>query len=133
MYEMHTSDSPHYLVEKLGRGEAIFQHEVLHVLRHNEGYVWRGEMHKLLVMALSDELPRKPGPKPRFSDWEWRCINAAVDFRAEDIREARSDPGYVRCRGDMSPVEEALGEVASQRKLGSGRTLHNNLSSRNLR
>lgn len=98
-----------------------------------EAKLRRGGMHTLLIMALNGELKGKPGPKPRYSDWEWNLINDSVDFLAENYREERDLPGYNRIRGEMAPVEKAYEVVASKWKISCGRTLQNRLSSLKLR
>ncbi|EQB06192.1 hypothetical protein [Sphingobium baderi] len=130
MEEATNPESPSYLLAKLARGEQIYQHEVIDVVRFNpEAF---GELHALLLDALEGKLKAKPGPKDSRSRWDWQCIQAAVEFRAADISEDRSNPFFVRTRDMRSPKEQAYEDVARQFKLAGGRTLQNSLSSRGL-
>ncbi len=126
------AESPEYLLDKLARAEEIFSHEVILVAEHNKGYDWPGEMHTLLMGALTRTLKAKPGPQRRRSDHEWRNIQAAVEFRTADLWDMRRDSGKRAIRGALSPRAQALEDVARQRKMGSGDTLRNALSARNL-
>jgi len=118
-----------YLSDRLARGEQIYRHEVIDVVRRTPGACWNGELHQLLLDALEGRLKAKPGPKDSRTRWDWQCIQAAVEFRAADIVENRADPSYVRTRDTPSPKEQAYEEVARRLRLAGGRTLQNRLCS----
>lgn len=118
-----------HLLNRLRRGEQIYRHEVVDVVRADPRCCWEGELHGLLLDALEGRLKAKPGPKDQRSRWDWQCIQAAVEFRAADIAERRSSPDYIRTRDAFSPKEQAYEDVARRLKMGSGRGLQNRLCS----
>lgn len=118
MEEATNPEGPSYLLSKLARGEQIYRHEVIDVVRFNpEAF---GELHGLLLDALEGRLNAKPGPKDIRSRWDWQCIQAAVECCAADIVDDRKNPSYVRTRDARSPKEQAYEDVARQFRL-SGR------------
>ena len=124
-------DSPGYLERKLENGDHISRADLVRVFEANPGHGWAGDLHALYSLILNGTFRGKPGPKERFSWAMWQCINAWVDLEAEDIREDRA--GRPHERSDLSPMQQACENTARRFKLGTGASLANSLTSRNLR
>lgn len=131
-YEFHP-DSAGYIERRLKDGEPVSKAQLVRVFEANPGFNWQGPIFEMLCQIMQGTLKQKPGPKER-EDWAlWQCINACVELEYDDIVAARTRSGQPRQRYDLSPMEEAYENTARAFRLGAGRSLANQLSSRKLR
>jgi hypothetical protein len=123
-------DSPGYLLRKLERDEPISREELIRVFETNPGMAWDGPLFGMMIQVVNGTYRNKRGPKSRFSCAKWRCIQAWVELEEEEIREQRAQSGFKKKAADYSVSEQAYENVARALKLGSGKSLANELSSR---
>lgn len=83
------------------------------------------------LLALEGRLPRRRGRKPLGSLHRAKLvlIEEEIDKRTARLKSAIRNGKVKRSRGDVEPRIQAADEAARRWKLGSGRTLLNQISS----
>ena len=130
-FDIENPASPHGLLMRRRFGKPLDPSDLIPVFEANSEVLVDGEFRALMLDILAGETaPKRGRPKKQIGDIaKLICAEMYIEDRANEIRaERRKRPNGQRIvKGEMSPTQQAAGEVAWQFHI-TGKALLNKIS-----